>query len=168
MAVQAKRWRTKAVADAAEIPIETLFRHLDRRTITLDAGDLNPGSSGKPRMFGAPSIYRVAILHRLTRAGLPPAAAKKFADQFSDTGQAGRQPGALFPTGRTLMITSQDGGGKIINLPPESFIDDVLSAEITVVVDLGRIVAGVNRRLGLAPLPDRDVDGILREFSNPI
>jgi DNA-binding transcriptional MerR regulator len=163
MAVQAKRWRTKAVADATEIPTETLFRFLDRRIITSDAGD--PGS-GRPRMFGMRSIYRIAIVHRLTRAGLPPAAAKKLADQFCDQGQGGRQPGALFPTGRTLLIASQDGAGKIVNLATEAFLDEVIGAKVTIVVDLGRIVAGVNMRLGLATPPDRDVDGILREFCN--
>jgi hypothetical protein len=96
MAVQAKRWRAAQVAAAAETPIDTLARYLDRCTL---AADIEPGGSGKPRMFGVKSVYRVALLHPLTRAGLPPAAAKKLADQFCDVGQSGRQPGALFPAG---------------------------------------------------------------------
>ena len=163
MAVQSKRWRAAQVAAATDTPIDTLARYLERHTI---AADIEPGGSGRPRMFGARSVYRVALVHRLTGAGLPPAAAKKLADLFCDQSQGGRQPGALFPTGRTLLITSQDGVGRIVNLPPEAFLDDVMSNEITIVVDIGRIIAGVNTRLGLAVPPDRDVDGIIREFTN--
>ena len=141
-----------------------MARYLERHTI---AADIEPGGSGKPRMFGVRSVHKVALVHRLTRAGLPPAAAKKLADQYCDTGQGGRQPGALFPTGRTILITSQDGAGKIINLATEAFLDDALGAEVTIVVDVGRIIVGVNRRLGLAAPPDCDVDAILTEFSNP-
>jgi hypothetical protein len=141
-------------------------RFLDRKIIALDGADIDHGGSGRPRLFGARTVYRTAITYRLVRSGLAPATARRLASNFCDEAQPGRQPGALFSSGKTLLVASPDGGGRIVNLPPEAFVDDVLNDEVTIVVDVGRIIAGVNRRLGLVPPDDRDVDGILREFCN--
>jgi hypothetical protein len=118
MAVQAPRCRASKAAAITDMPLSVLARFLERRIITLDPGDLNIGGSGRPRMFGTRTLYRIALVHRLTRAGLPPAAARTLADRFCDTGQSGRQPGSLFPTGRTLLIASQGGTGKISTREP--------------------------------------------------
>jgi hypothetical protein len=64
--------------------------------------------------------------------------------------------------------SSSDGAGKIINLATESFLDDVLKTEVSILVDVGRIVEGVNLRLGLSVARGGNVDAILSEFSNPI
>jgi hypothetical protein len=93
------------------------------------------------RMFGPRTAYRIGIVHKLTRAGLAPAAAGKLAGAFLDTPQSGRLAGGLFPIGRTLLIGSPDGGGKILNILPDESADDALGgAEVALVVDLGRIV----------------------------
>jgi hypothetical protein len=164
MADQAARWRASEVVAATEIPVDVFRRWLDRKLLVLDGADIDPGGSGRPRMFGARSVYRVAIVHRLVRAGLNPASALSLANNFCDTSQPGRLPGALFTIGRTLLVASPDGTSKIINLPLDSFVDDILGAEVSIVIDLGRIIEGVNARLGLGAARNRNVDAILNEF----
>jgi hypothetical protein len=168
MTVQAKRWRSAKVIEAADIPAKDLSRFLDRNIIPREAADIDPGGSGRPRLFGARTIYRTAITYRLVGSGLAPATARRLASKFCDESQPGRQPGALFPTGKTILIATPDGDGKILNLAAESFLDEALHSEVSLVVDIGKVVEGVNVRLGLAVSTGGNVDVILSEFSNPI
>jgi hypothetical protein len=139
---------------------------LDRQLIELDHTDNDADGSGRPRKFGSKSIYRIALLHRLARVGLNPKSAAALAATFCDRGQPGRLPGALFPQGRTLLIATADGAGKVINLPPDSFVDDIVAHEVSIIVDVGRILEGVNARLGLPVSTERNLDSIISEFSN--
>jgi hypothetical protein len=168
MATHAKRWRSSKVTEAADIPAKDLSRFLDRKIIALDGADIDPGGSGRPRLFGARTVYRTAITYRLVRSGLAPATARRLASKFCDEAQPGRRPGALFSSGKTLLVASPDGAGRIINLATESFLDDVLKTEVSILVDVGRIVEGVNLRLGLSVARGGNVDAILSEFSKPI
>src|ERR1700704_5282903 len=119
MAAQAKRWRSPKVTEAADIPAKDLCRFLDRNIIPREAADIDPGGSGRPRLFGARTIYRTAITYRLVGSGLAPATARRLASKFCDESQPGRQPGTLFPTGKTILIATPDGDGKILNLAAE-------------------------------------------------
>jgi hypothetical protein len=109
MAAQARRWRSSKVTEAAAIPAKDLSRFLDRDIIPRDAADIDPGGSGRPRLFGARTVYRTAITYRLVRSGMAPATARRLASKFCDESQPGRLPGALFPNGRTLLIATPDG-----------------------------------------------------------
>jgi hypothetical protein len=160
-----KRWHAAQVIKATDIPVDIFRRWLDRRVIVLDGTDIDPGGSGRPRMFGARSVYRVAIVHRLTRAGLNPPAALSLANIFCDTSQTARPPGQLFPSGRTILVADPNGNGRILHLPPDQNVDDVLISDVSIVVDLGKIIRRVNSRLGLATDVDNSA-AVLHEFRN--
>jgi hypothetical protein len=168
MATQTKRrFRAAHVAAATGANVATVCRYLDRRIVLPDIADIDPGGSGRHRMFGPRTAYRIALVHKLAKAGLAPAAAGKLAGAFLDTPQPGRPAGGLFPIGRTLLIASADGGGAIVNVLPDETADDAIGgAEVALVVDLGRIVDRVNTRLGLTVPMGRDLDAIINEFRN--
>jgi hypothetical protein len=133
-----------AFANAAEIPIRTLNRHLDRKIIKMPGHNPKSGK-GHPREFSLSSVYVTAIGHTLTRLKVTPTEAMKFASAFLKS-QRGRNAGQLFASGKTLLLVKTDGTASIVNLDADQDVLSHLEAA-TIVLDLGKLISTVNSRI---------------------
>jgi hypothetical protein len=146
-------WKAADVVQATGISNEHLQRWLDRGLVSLNGCDTSTKGSGRPRLFSERRIYQIAIAHTLTRVGVGPSIALEMAAKFSDQSQPWRGPGELYPCGATVLLGLPGGVGKVVNVPPEHTIDDVLSelpgtdAEGAILVNCNRIVARIDAAL---------------------
>jgi hypothetical protein len=136
-------YKVSAAARAADIPIKTLNRDIDRKIIKIPGPD--PGK-GYPRLFSLARVHEIALGHALTRLFVSPKVAMEIAAKFNEP-QRGRPLGGIFPIGKTVLLATQDGTATIHNVQPDGDIDSLLKTEAAIVVDLGAIIARVNSRL---------------------
>jgi hypothetical protein len=136
------------IHEATEIPLHTFQHWFDRRIIRLSSDDDPGDGKGTPRRFGIRRVYQIAIAYRLSRLGVPANIAVTLAALFSDTPQHGREIGRLFQTGRTLLVATPDGCGRIEHLEPDQDIGSLLTDDAAIVVDLNKIISKINSRIG--------------------
>ncbi len=112
-------YKLSEVADAVGINPRTLSDWLDRGII--DAG--RPGR-GTHREFGVRDVDRIAIIHELTRVGLPVGEAAKAASVFSDERSFKRPRAQLHDDGaKTILLVTSDGASVHRAYDRESFDD---------------------------------------------
>jgi len=141
-----KTLKKSGVIKATGIPLQQFQHWLDRRVIRLSGEDIPATGQGKPRGFGKPRVYEVAIAHRISLLGIPAAIAVALAAKFNEPA-CGRPLGGLFKTGKTVLIATPDGRGTIHNVQPDGDLDSLLNADAAIVVDLSAIIFHVNSRL---------------------
>jgi hypothetical protein len=126
----AEYFKSTAVAKAAGMKPTRLHNLLDRNIVRCGPDDRDTPGTGHARLFTRRSACKIALLHALTRVGMPPAVAAKIADEyFHDSG--------------TILINSE---GQVTYLPDRNVdVDDV-----SVLVDLASFTARINERLGKA------------------
>jgi hypothetical protein len=68
------------------------------------------------------TVIHLALMVRLTELGLKPSEAARIADVFTHTGSGGlevrREPGTLFPNGKTLLIVRPGSHTRVLNVEP--------------------------------------------------
>jgi hypothetical protein len=79
-------YKVSAAARAADIPIKTLNRDIDRKIIKIPGPD--PGK-GYPRLFSLARVHEIALGHALTRLFVSPKVAMEIAAKFNEP-QRGR------------------------------------------------------------------------------
>jgi hypothetical protein len=126
----------------------TLQRMFQRNHVTLQPCDVPSKGCGENRGLSIRRILQIAITTELSRLGIGPSRAAKAAFVFTDHSNPGRGIGELFPLGRTVLMGLADGQSKVINIPPDLTIADVLSNDgAAFVIDCGNVVAKVTRKL---------------------
>jgi hypothetical protein len=157
------RFTSAEVCAAANITPATLKNWVSRRpaAVLLTKEDQVASAKGSPIRYSFNRVMQIAITAELVRMGWQPRPAAMLAVQFSDLGfgplgdQPGRDPGELFPTGRTVLIADtvpadDCPGGKCIRVDDSTPLCSVLYAHpAAVVVDVSRIWMTVRVQLGL-------------------
>jgi hypothetical protein len=93
-------------------------------------------------------VIQIAITLECSRLGVAPSRGAKAAFAFSDRGSAGRAIGELFPLGTTLLVGLATGENKVVNVPPDLSINDVLSKDASAfIVNCNSVVAKVTEKL---------------------
>lgn len=136
----------KDAARAADVPLETLTRWLDRKVIRLRQNDtrLPNGYRG----FSRNRIIQIAIVAELTRLGVAAGRAAEAALHFTDVANWNRKPCELAPRSRGYLILNNVGTTRIASIEPDQSIADELTGETAaIVVDLTRITTTVDSRL---------------------
>jgi hypothetical protein len=98
------------------------------------------------------TVIHLALMVRLAELGLKPSDAARIADVFTYVGSGGlevrRAPGALFPTGKTLLVI-HGSHTRVLNVEPEhASADKILGLCVGgIVLDVNAIDAEVRSKL---------------------
>jgi len=130
------------------MPAPTIQRYLQRNHITLQPCDIPSRGCGQNRGFSLRRIMQFAITAELTRVGIIPSRAAQAAFEFSDRGGRGRGIGELFPLGQTLLVGLPGGEHRVVNLPPDLSIPDVMAHQsVAFIINCSTIVANITKKL---------------------
>ena len=135
-------------AEAAGVSASDLQRYANQGHLTFQPCDGESRGSGDKRQYSTRRILQTAIIAEGKNIGISPKRAAKAALEFSDRGNSGRAVGELFPLGRTVILGLADGQSKVLNIPPDLTIADVLSTDgAAFIIDCGSVVAKVTEKL---------------------
>jgi hypothetical protein len=126
------------VSAATGVPIPTLGRWHDRKTLKLSRLDKVSTGSGDHRLFSRATIDQIAIAKTLIDLGIAASPANRAAAHFTE----------LFPCGRTLLlITPTDA--LIVNAEFSATLTDFCGRPFcsAVIVDCGHVIAAVDHAL---------------------
>ena len=105
--------------------------------------------SGEKRQYSTRRVIQTAITLECTRLGIAPSRGAKAAFDFSDRSSPGRAIGELYSLGTTLLVGLPTGESKVINIPPDLTIADVLSTDSAVfIINCNNVVEKVMSKLG--------------------
>jgi hypothetical protein len=143
-----KTYPTGVVVEVTETPSATLQRLIQRHHIEFQPCDVPSRGCGENRGYSLRRVLQIAITTELSHIGIGPDRAAKAAFEFSDRGNTGRAVGELYPLGRTLVVGLPRGENRVINVPPDKSISDVLSNDSAAfIIDCGIVVAKVLSKL---------------------
>lgn len=126
------RWRTGDAAAAADVNHRHLTSLIERGIFQLGPDDEDVVDNGQSRLFSRESVFRLATIVRLARAGLHARVAAKIVDGFSASPAA--------KTHAPFLIADLADGGRLL-------IDSPANPSINLVCDIAAIVADVELRL---------------------
>jgi hypothetical protein len=116
--------------------------------IPFQACDKASHGSGEKNGYSSRRVMQIAIMVECSRLGVVPSRSAKAAFEFSDRGSAGRDVGELFPLGTTFLVGLATGENKLLNVPPDLSINDVLSKDASAfIVNCNSVVAKVTEKL---------------------
>lgn len=139
---------TGVAGKATGTQLATLQRYLQRNHITLQPCDVPSRGCGENRGLSLRRVLQIALTTELSRIGIGPSRGAKAAFEFSDRGNPNRAVGELYPLGQTLLVGLPRGESKVINVPPDKSISDVLSNDnAAFIIDCGSVVAKVLLKL---------------------
>lgn len=104
------------VSRVTHVPIPTLCRWLDRRTMVLSRDDKPSNGTGDHRMFSRSAVNKIAIARKLIEFEIAAGPANTAAEQFTDKSQPGRAANECFAHNRT-MLCLRPSGPVVINAP---------------------------------------------------
>jgi hypothetical protein len=142
-----KTYTAAVAAEAAGVSATDLQRYANNH-LNFQPCDGQSSGSGDKRQYSTRRILQTAIIAEGKNIGISPKRAAKAALEFSDRGNSGRAVGELFPLGRTVILGLADGQSKVLNIPPDLTIADVLSTDgAAFIIDCGSVVAKVTEKL---------------------
>jgi hypothetical protein len=143
-----KTYPTGVAVKVTDTPEPTLQRMFQRHHVTLQPCDVPSKGCGENRGLSIRRILQIAITTELSLVGIGPSRGAKAAFEFTDRGNPGRAVGELYKIGRTLLVGLPRGESKVVNIPPDSSIIDVLSNDSAAfLIDCGAVVAKVMSKL---------------------
>jgi hypothetical protein len=138
-------WPLRVAAAAARSSEKTLRRWLDNPVITLHGNDVTTTGTGNQCGWSRNRILLAAITQALVEKNLSPSASAKAGLEFSDSGNAGRAAGEVFPSGKTILAIGGPNGPAVRNVDFDAKIFDELSESgVAILVDLNKVVADVD------------------------
>jgi hypothetical protein len=105
----------------------------DRKVTVPSRTDRLATSSGHRHLRSIETVHQIAITDVLTRLGLSAKFAARAARKFTDEGQTGRAPGALFDRGATVLLVTPEGASVRNVFADTSFADVCNSASVILV-----------------------------------
>jgi hypothetical protein len=130
-----KHFTAAEVFKATGVPQKKSYQWDDRSVTVPSRKDKLASSSGDPHLRSIETVYQIAITAALVSLGLLPKRAACAARKFTDEGQTGRAPGALFARGRTVLKVTADCATVKNIFPDTSFTDVCNSASVIIVCD---------------------------------
>jgi hypothetical protein len=134
---------------AAGIPLNSLNTLFARKQIWFGKHELVPASRrGIAKRLTFQGAFKVAILARLLKIGLPPTRAWSITMAFTESGSVSvsggahsdRLPGHLFKHHDTFLSAADDEVGQVTQGPPLSLL---ASGTVTICINLNKIYAGL-------------------------
>jgi hypothetical protein len=122
------------------------FQWTDRSITIPSKKDKLPSGSGDPHLMSIETVLQLAITVELVGLRVQPKAAARAARKFTDEGQTGRAPGVCFGHGKTILVITPDGA-TVRNLDFTASIFEAVNDDVSIVVDLNRIVERVHNVL---------------------
>lgn len=137
----APTWRLRDVSRAVDMKPRALRQCFEIGALKLTGEDKKPTGSGTQLGMSKPRAYQAAIMRHLNKRGLAIPYAARIAAEFSDVGNVGRSPGALYEHGRTVIVVDDDGA-TVKNI----FSDFVFNnrSPCTIQVDVNTVVEHVD------------------------
>lgn len=135
------------VAEATGASVVTLQRYVQQGIIELQPCDGRSRGSGDKRKYSRRRVMQIAITLECSRLGIAPKRGGKAALEFSDRGNSNRGIGDLFPRGTTYLVGFPDGANKVLNVPPDKSIIDVLAGDTAFIVNVNSVAAKVTEKL---------------------
>jgi hypothetical protein len=140
-------YKAAAVIEATGVSPITLQRYMVKNISFQPCDDVSRGSGDK-RGYSTRRAIQVAMTFEASRLGIVPSRGAKAAFEFTDKGNPGRTVGELYPLGTTLLVGMLDGKNKVVNVPPDLSIGDVLSTDGAVfIINCNNVVANVTEKL---------------------
>ena len=142
-----KTYLAAIAAEAAGVSATDLQRYANNH-LSFQPCDGQSSGSGDKRQYSTRRILQTAIIAEGKRIGISPARAGKAAFEISDRGNPGRDVGECYPIGTTVLVGLATGENKVIQIPPDLSINDVLSKDTSAfIVNCNTIVARVTEKL---------------------
>ncbi|QAY95106.1 hypothetical protein CWB41_04660 [Methylovirgula ligni] len=146
-------YKLAQTADAVGMNARTLSDWLDRGIIPAPRS-----GKGNHRAFGIRDVDRIAIVHELTRIGLPVAEAAKAASVFSDERSKYRPRAQLHQEGKTFLVIDSDCA-RVVNAHTREEFESLMAGMFSrdhgvVALNVNTVVAQVDAALasgGSAP-----------------
>jgi hypothetical protein len=137
-----------AVAKATDTPLPTIQRYKQQGLVRLQSCDVPSSGSGEKCGYSLRRLIQVALITELSRIGIAPSRAAKAAFAFSDQGNPGRAVGELYPLGTTLLAGLPGGENKVLNIPPDLSISDVLATDTAAfIINVNRVIDQITKKL---------------------
>jgi hypothetical protein len=130
-----KHFTAAEVYKATGVPQRKTYQWDDRSVTVPSRKDKLATQSGDPHLRSIETVYQIAITAALISVGLLPKRAARAARKFTDEGQTGRAPGALFARGRTVLKVTPDSATVQNIFPDTAFTDVCNSASVIIVCD---------------------------------
>ena len=124
------------VSAATGVPLPTLGRWCDRKTIMPSRRDRTSTGSGDHRQFSRNTVLQIAIAKQLIDIGIGAGRANKAAAVFADNAE-------LFPCGKTLLIHSPSGTS-VRNGLHDTPLSDLNTDGACIVLEINRVVEHVD------------------------
>jgi hypothetical protein len=132
-ALAAKRFTASEVADATGVRPEKQYQWEDRGITVLSRRDKRSRGSGDPSLKSIETVYGIAITAALVKLGVTAKLAARAALAFTDEGQTGRKPGALFARGKTVLKVTPERSTVVNAFADTSFTDVCNSASVIII-----------------------------------
>jgi hypothetical protein len=140
---QARTWRLRDVAQAAEMKPRALRQCFEIDALKLCGNDKRTTGSGSYVGLSRPRAYQAAIMKHLNRLGLSIPNAARLAFEFSNVGNIGRAPGELFEHGKTWLLIGPDSA-TVKNIFADTSLIDISDNTACTIVDLNKVVEQVD------------------------
>lgn len=128
--IHENRYISAEVCAAVGISESTLKNWVSRKpqVVLMTSEERERVGKGVPFLFSFQRVMQVALVAELVALGLEPRPSAMAAAGFTDVGDAGRDPGHLFPEGLTYLFAHKDNPdslpGTCINIKPQtSFVE---------------------------------------------
>ena len=143
-----KTYEAGVVAQATDTPLPTIQRYKQQGIVRLQSCDVPSSGSGEKCGYSVRRMIQFALITEQNRLGITPSRAAKAAFEFSDKGNTGRSVGELYPLGTTYLVGLADGENRIVNVPPDLSIADVLSNDSAAfIINCSNVVAKIAGKL---------------------
>jgi hypothetical protein len=143
-----KTYPAGVVAVATGTSLPTLQRYRQQGHIDFQPCDVASAGSGEKCGYSARRVFQVALITELSHISIGPSRAAKAAFEFSDKGNTGRPVGELYPRGTTFLVGLPRGENRVVNVPPDLSIADVLSSDATAfIINCNSVIERVTNKL---------------------
>jgi hypothetical protein len=143
-----KTYQTGVVVGLTGLSAPTLQRLLQRNHIVLQPCDVPSRGCGENRGYSLRRITQIALTGELTQIGIAPSRASRASFEFSDKGSLGRPVGQLFPRATTYLVGLPGGENRVIGVPPDLSISDVLSCDSAAfIINVNRVIERITEKL---------------------
>jgi hypothetical protein len=142
------KYTTAQVVEATGVSLSALHRYISQGHIKFLACDYKSSGSGERHEYSERRVLQTGIIVECKDLGITPSRASKAALEFTDRGNPGRAIGELYPLGTTYLVGLPRKENRVVNVPPDLSVADVLSNDTAAfIINLNNVVAKVTERL---------------------
>ncbi len=138
-----KTYPLRVAAEAAKYKEREFRRQVSNGFFKLRGCDRASTGSGDHIGYSRRRVLHAATTKWQTNLGVSISTASAASLKFSDEGQTGRAPGALFEYGKTILVIGP-GGATVKNIFADTSLIDISDNAACTIVDLNKVVEQVD------------------------